>query len=330
MAGPAHDFDALPTDARAPTFRQELRVVLVVLAFLAVVEGVARVLAPSLDYDRKHIHAFPQIIGNFNDRAKAASHPKVLFFGNSLMLHGLDEQQFKDELAKDSGAEVETAKITPVGTAVLDWLYLYRRYFDAPGSDPDVLVVGFVAHHIHDQEPAKLPRLARHFTASRDLPVLWRDDLPYFHDRVQSLLCAESALCGDQPEHQMSILYACVSNYQEGLKTNNRLVEAAAKRKAVQQTQTETFSRLNRFIQLCKSRGVKVIFVPMPQPEPWKVAPEALALIKQHGMEVRDATSIPGMTEADFSDGYHLGDTGKVKFSRWLAGALSKGLTHHP
>ncbi len=329
MPAPTHDYDALPTDLRAPTLRQELRVVAVVLVFIAVLEVVARMVAPALDYDRRHIHALPEIVTNLAQRAKASGHPRVVFFGNSLMMHGLDEGIFHEELQHLNGPPMETTKITPVGTAMLDWVYLYHSYFATPESQPDVLVVGFVAHHIHDQEPIKIRRLSRHFVAPQDFPALWRMDLHGFHEIAQSALCAISALEGDQPEHQLILLNACVPDYQAGVKANNRLVAAATERKAPPAAvAVETFQRMDRFIQLCKSNGVKILFVPMPQPEMWTVNPAAIQLTEEHAMGFLDARAIDGMTEADFSDGYHLGETGQEKFSRWLARALSTQSLH--
>jgi hypothetical protein len=36
-------------------------------------------------------------------------------------------------------------------------------------------------------------------------------------------------------------------------------------------------------------------------------------------MKLLDARQIKGMTEDDFWDGYHLGESGKKKFSYWMA-----------
>jgi hypothetical protein len=332
MPAPAHDYDALPTDRQAPSFRQELRVIGVVLAFVALLEIIARFIAPRLDQDRRHIHALPETIAELETRAAASGHPRVVFFGNSLILRGLDEPTFHAELQQLGGPQLATTKITPVGTAMLDWLYLYQRYCNRAESHPDILVVGFVAHHLHDQEPVKIRRLARHFVAARDFPTLWRTDLETFHERVQSVLCGLSALGGDQPEHQMYLLDRLVPAYQAGLKENHRLVQTAAARQARQAAEVdpappaeaggETFERMARFIDLCQARGVKIWFVAMPQPEPWTVHPAAIRLARERGMNFLDAQTIEGITAADFSDGYHLGETGADKFSRWLAAAF--------
>jgi len=327
-----HDYDALPNDAHAPSFRNELRVVAAVVVFICLLEIIARVIAPHLDYDRENIHAFPETITQLEQRAEKSGNQRVVFFGNSLMMHGLDEDVFHSELHKAGGSEIETTKITPVGTAMLDWVHLYRRYFATESSRPDVLVVGFVRHHIHDQEPIKLRRLSRHFVATRDLPTLWQTDLGTFHQDVQSTFCHFSALEGDQPEYPLGILYTLVPDYQRGLKENNRLVAADKERKAKAKVKKEslpltepeeTYSRMTRFIEQCQADGVKIIFVPMPQPHVWDFNPEAVKIIKNHGEVIFDARQIEGMTDKDFSDGYHLGETGQEKFSRWLAREIS-------
>ncbi|MGB1260924.1 MAG: hypothetical protein ACPG6P_12830, partial [Akkermansiaceae bacterium] len=296
-----HDYDALPTDARAPSFRQEMRVVIAVVLFVLVLEGIARYIAPTLDYDRENIHEFPQVIHDLEEQAESSGRPRIVFFGNSLMMHGLDQEIVKTQLGE---TKIESAKITPVGTAMLDWVYLYERYFETEGSHPDVLVVGFVAHHIHDQEGIKLRRLARHFVRKQDLMDLWDFEKMGLHQMSQSVLCNISALEGDQPEHQLGILHTMVADYQNGVNRNNKLVAAANKRKAEARAaraaqsaspekkdadeKKETYRRLTRFIEQCQEHGVELWFVPMPQPEVWDFNPAAESLMKSYGAKVLD------------------------------------------
>ena len=334
MAKKHHDYDAMPTGAYAPAWIQELRVVMVVLAFVLVLELISRIIAPILDYDRKNIYAFPEVIENLESAAEESGNLKVVFFGNSLMLHGLDQELIKQELTRINGSKIESAKVTPVGTAMLDWVYLYRRYFSDQNSHPDILVVGYVSHHIHDQEAIKLRRLSRHFVSKKDLPTLWKTDLEDFHRTTQSVLCNISALEGDQPEHQLGILQTLIADYKKGLNRNNALVsewkkriaekEAERKGESISDESKETYQRMLRFITECKKHGVKIYFVPMPQPEIWDFNPEAQKLIEAEGMTVMDARDIDGMTPEDFSDGYHLGESGNEKFSKWMAAQLSE------
>ena len=148
-----------------------------------------------------------------------------------------------------------------------------------------------------------------------------------FHQTSQSILCNISALEGDQPEHQLGILYSVVSDYRNGVNKNNQLISAAAERRAKARGMdtsepAESYKRMERFIEQCKEHGVEVWFVPMPQPEVWDYNTAATELAEKHGMKVLDARSIEGMKEEDFSDGYHLGETGGEKFSRWMAAQI--------
>ena len=195
-------------------------------------------------------------------------------------------------------------------------------------------MVGYVSHHIHDQEAIKLRRLSRHFVSKKDLPTLWKTDLKDFHRTTQSVLCNISALEGDQPEHQLGILQTLIADYKKGLNRNNALVsewkkriaekEAERKGESISDESKETYQRMLRFITECKKHGVKIYFVPMPQPEIWDFNPEAQKLIEAEGMTVMDARDIDGMTPEDFSDGYHLGESGNEKFSKWMAAQLSE------
>ena len=83
---------------------------------------------------------------------------------------------------------------------------------------------------------------------------------------------------------------------------------------------------MERLIETCKKHDVEIWFVPMPQPEVWELHPDAVALAEKHGMKILDARQIPGMQEDDFSDGYHLGESGSEKFSHWMAEQLKNHL----
>ena len=289
-------------------------------------------IAPALDYDREHIHRFPEIVEDLEKQGRESDRKRVVFFGNSLMMHGLHEDIVHRELASLGGSPIASAKITPVGTAMLDWVYLYRRYFESETSHPDVIVVGFVAHHIHDQEPVKLRRLSRHFVATPDLPDLWQTENMGFHNKAQSILCRFSALEGDQPEHQLGILQTLVADYKNGVNKNNQLVSEARQRRAERLTNLsneprETYRRMEMFLAKCKQHGVDVWLVPMPQPEVWDYNPAATEVAEKYGMKVLDARQIEGMAEKDFSDGYHLGETGGAKFSKWIARQIKETLS---
>lgn len=323
------DYIAKPTRKRAPSFKQELKVLAVLVVFVALLEIISRVLAPTLDYDREHIHAFPEIVEKFQQKEMPSD--KVTFLGNSLMMHGLDLKLTQNKY--DDKGRLTTTKLTPVGTAITDWTYLYKRYFPESTEQPKVVIMGFVNYHITDHYQLKIRRLGRHFVAQNDLPELWSSELHDFHRCAQTSLAHYSSLMGDQPEHQLYILDYLVPHYKAGVRINNDVIDAQRQRRIETTSEAEgatakapTYERIKRFSDMMKQRGIELWFVPMPQPEFYELPEGCEDVIRECGIHFRDARSIPGMTEADFSDGYHLGETGKKKFTQWMHGQLDQHL----
>ncbi len=308
-----NDLVEMSSDSYITSFRQELKVVAVVVVFLFLLEFLARVIAPHLDYDRMHISKFGEIVADMpaEDR-RESGHLCVL--GNSLLMHGFDEELFGERLPS-----VAVTKLTPVGTAVHDWEMLFRRYLEGEGSLPKHLVIGFVAHHINDSEPVKLRRMARHFADVGDLPYLWDHEAFDFHLKTQSVLSHYSALIGDQPEHRLRSLECLIPDYRRGLNRNKDFTSRVVVEESGGARVEPGFRRMSRFLARCEGHGIEVYLVPMPQPEVWDMRPEVGLAAAEYGAVVLDARRIEGMGASDFSDGYHLGETGVVKFTNWLA-----------
>ena len=319
------DYEALPTRKRAPSFQQEWKVLAVLAIFVLLLEILSRFLAPILDTDRTHIYNFDNIIAEVESAND--DRPKIIFAGNSLMRNGLNLETVHSSVGK----QFNTAKITPVGTAITDWTYLYKRYFENQKAQPDIVILGFVNSHISDDYVLKLRRLGRHFVDQKNLPDIWKNDLNNFHDRSQVTLSHYSALIGDQPEHQLHALSFIIPHYKQGLRQNQHYVATFGKHIAElkqardlkygntkEAAKEATFERLKQYIALLKKNNVEVWFMPMPQPEFYEMDQKAIDLINQSGMELVDARNIKGMTPEDFSDGYHLGDSGNEKFTAWM------------
>jgi len=293
------------SEFRVNSFREELKVLAVLGCFLAALELIARNISDSLDTDRAHIAEFDEIV---------AKDKKGAVLGNSLLLHGFDEELFAQE-----APEYPMIKVTPVATAVLDWGHLYERYFLENEKLPEHLFVGFVAHHVDDSEPPKLRRLSRHFVKTDSLSDLWQCERFDGHQRMQSSLAHVSALIGDQPAHRERVLDYFIDWYRLGLRTNQDFV---ARESGDVGKPRSTYRRFNRFLEMVKSSGVKLWLIPMPQPEYWELDPLLVDKIEEKEIGLLDARAIPEMREEDFSDGYHLGESGAEKFTRWFAGQV--------
>jgi hypothetical protein len=301
-------------------------VAFVVLAVVAL-EIASRIMAPHLDYDRTHIHDFPEIVGEL----EKAAHPQILIYGNSLVMHGIDEELLRKELAAATSGPCSIAKIAPVGTAVRDWVYLYDTYFTAQDTHPDAVVIGFVAHHLPDDGELKIRRLARHFCSSENLWSCLRDETTNFEDRALGALSHVSAVFGDQQELQWGSIHWCVPEFSEGVRKINHFLDdkaardakAAAAASPAAEPKPKTYEQLAALLEVFHRHEVRAYFVPMPQPETWLLDPALIETIEAGGATLLDARQIAGITPEDFSDGYHLGPTGTKKLTRFLAKALA-------
>ena len=72
------------------SLRQELKVLVVLVCFLVGLELIARMVSESLDDDRAHIAQFDELVGELGEKRGAV-------LGNSLLLHGLNLEQFADQ-----------------------------------------------------------------------------------------------------------------------------------------------------------------------------------------------------------------------------------------
>jgi len=316
------DYMAKRTRKRAPGFKTEWKVILVLALFVTFLEVVSRVIAPTLDSAAEHIHEFPELVEEV--KVNSNDSKTLLLFGNSLMKHGLDEERLQATI--QSGIAV--TKVTPVGTTIVDWTFLYKRYFENKQVHPDIIVVGFVRHHIADKAhayPNRNRRLGRHFLAWEDQPLAWKTEFPNAHDAIQTGLSHFSAVLGDQPEHSLFLLQTTIPYYSEGLSLNNDWVNAWRERKQEaiagefpQQADKATYVRLQRFIDLMKSHKIKVCFVPVPQPTYYELDQEIIDTVSSNGMYWLDARELC-IGEEYFSDGYHLGEIGKKKFTNWMS-----------
>jgi hypothetical protein len=192
---------------------------------------------------------------------------------------------------------------------------------------PEHLFVGFVAHHVDDSEPAKLRRLSRHFVSTGSLSQLWERERFDLHQRVQSGLSHVSALIGDQPAHRERVLDYFIDWYRLGLRTNQDWVTGKVESSVERQS---SFERMTRFVDMVQAGGTRLWIIPLSQPEYWELNSGLLELIEKKGVGLMDARSIPGMTADDFSDGYHLGESGAEKFTKWFAKEIFEKITQDP
>ena len=98
MAAPFHDYDALPTASHAPSWRQELPVIGVVLGFLVLLEILARsgrAISPELtaairDHARVHAECQQKMLEHLYQTADLLDDKQAARYLETMVPHALD------------------------------------------------------------------------------------------------------------------------------------------------------------------------------------------------------------------------------------------------
>jgi hypothetical protein len=305
------------------SFRTEWKVLATVAFVLAICECGARLAASRLDYDRAHISQFPAISRELHQ----AQRPRVLFFGNSLTMHGVSLDEVRAELTRRQAGPCTIDRFVPVGTDVTDWIYIYEQFFRNTDQAPDIVIVGFAGHHMRDLKPPKrLRRLGGHFLDAKDIPECFRHDVRNFDDRVGVLLSMFSSVYGDQLVYREAALYGVLPGFQASERRLNRILarskDAAAARPNAPPPPEPTFDRVRRLAKLLKDTGARGVFIAMPLPHIWDADPQVAQIVESMGMTYIDARKIDGVEPDDFPDGYHMGDKANSIYSRFVAARM--------
>ncbi|MFT7619631.1 MAG: hypothetical protein ACI97A_003287 [Planctomycetota bacterium] len=283
--------------------------------FLLLCELAAQLGAKHLNRDRMHIHELPAIAKRLHESAG----PKILILGNSLSLHGVSSEIMQTQMKADGIHDATVEFAVPVGTDSMDWLYLYRRYFLNPELIPDVVVIGYVRHHVVDLVPPKrIRRLGRHFLDVVDAKKMFNDSVPKFETQVELLLSNLSAAYGDQPEYRDLALGEVLPNFSKSERRINKVLEDKQIALVGDVTTGKKFEHIEDLAKILKATGTHGIFIPMALPEPWETDPEVEQIITELGMTYLDARNLESLTPEDFPDGYHMGERAKELYSRFL------------
>lgn len=303
------------------SFRTELKVIAAVLCVLAACELAVRIASPYLDSDRIHIAEFPDI----SKKLAQSTSPRVLFLGNSLTRSGVDMDIVREELVRRGQNNASIAKIVPVGTVVTDWHYIFEKYFSDVDQCPDIVVIGFVRHHIPDSRDLKCRRLGRYFCEVNHLAEIFEYDVAALSKRTEVLLSRFWATYGEQSLVQERIYDSFIPNYRSATRKINKLLLADEEKKNEHlENPKRTYHRLKRIAELLKKNNTHGIFVAMPLPDVWELDADVAKTVRQCGMTFIDGRKIPGMKNEDFRDGYHLGQNGAKIYSQFIAGKITE------
>jgi len=297
-------------------FRSEARVLLIVLAAIAAVEGALRLWGDRLSSDIAHIRTIPSVASGI----AGLSGTRVLFIGNSLTRHGLHLEDFDRGLGCPPGSAVSTARVYPDDTTVLDWYYLYRKEF-VGRSAPDVLVLQYVRGQLSDATQVHGDRIAAYFGGWSVAREVMRLDMPTLGDRIDYALSSTFLIFAERERVSDRILAFVAPDYR---KAARRVNEATQERTAggEQPAKGDPYTRLERLLRLAAERRTHVVIVAMPQLREYRVDPRLTQTIQREGGVFVDMRDMKGLGDSEYLDGYHLSDHGAAIYS----GALGRRL----
>src|SRR5687768_16700153 len=196
-----------------PTFRDELKVLLVVAACVLLVECAMRLWGPSLSGELRDFAALDRRAKNL----AAHDGPRVLILGNSLTAGGLEHPELEEALSRIVPGELAIEQVTLNASQYREWHYLFQHFFVENGACPDYLVLNFNAHRNLDDENRLLtvPRLAS-YTRWQDTPALFRDDILSFEDRFEFLQSRLFASFASRSRVRKAVHLAMIPGYSDG------------------------------------------------------------------------------------------------------------------
>ena len=284
-----------------------------VLAALMVMEGGLRLALPHVSVDYDHIKAIPSIARSFGDHSRS----QVLFLGNSLTRRGVNLKVVEQSWA-NMGFRADCRSVYPDDTTIVDWYYLFERYFPANHA-PDLVVIGFARTQLSDQTAVHANRIAAHYGGFSIAAEALSKDITNVGDRVDFLLSANFRLFSERDRLRETILRAVIPKYAD---TAQALNVSVMKAKQAGEGRL-TYGRLTRFIRMCDERGTVPLFVAMPLNTPYNIDPDLVPAITDHQGMFLDLRNTQGLTGKDFLDPMHLAPSGAVIYSERLAPALA-------
>ncbi len=293
----------------------KLKVIGSLALLLLSLEVATRTYEDRLSKDVGHLEHFAQIAAELaQSQEQDALH--VLFLGNSMTRFGVDGGVFETTLEQQSQIPVQWVKVNPDNTAIADWYYAYRNFFEQPERRPDVIIIGFEGGHLRDAPSHHPNRLARFYCGPQDWVDLTHYDLPNFESRIDFLACQQSALWANRDRVQRRVLDSCIPGYRTAAQDINVSQVTSA---AVSQARQPGYERLEEFLNMVQRDEVHIVFAAMPLRDEYELDPELLTVLRKHQTPWIDCRHVSGVTREMFPDGVHMTPAAAQLYSTYLA-----------
>jgi hypothetical protein len=292
---------------------------LVVSAVIGILMGIEIALVKMesfLSLDILHLKAIPGIAKSLSSSEAV----NILFLGNSLTREGIDGDIMKRKLIAKDRSTVNIGLVYPDDTSILEWFYILKYQFILKKSHPDYIIINFGNYQLADRylDFEKIQRISSYVQKDDLLSVMTEEKLN-IGQSFDLFLAKFWRTFANRQRIQNRILNILPHYRYTAGRINDMFVNHAS---TGSEKTNSGFNYLEKFIEMAKNNDIHIIFAAMPLPSKYNIDAEVLDLIKMNGMTFIDARNIPGITEKQYSDGYHLNREGAIIYSDFLSSQI--------
>jgi hypothetical protein len=302
--------------------RQELKVIIFVLAVLLGVEIAIRGLGASVSADFRYLQNIP----NRAETMSKSEDFRILVIGNSLTNCGFNSQTFKMEMDLMGAGPLHVEIVALDGAGVCEWSWLLKHYFWNNNHHPDMIVVNS-GEKWQDEKNPRLHRLPFYIN-NTDIPVLFREDITEFGRQMEFLQSYALRSYSGKTRVRYRVLNAIVPYYKAGIQEGNDVAKLPERTNSKPKTPKLTYRQITRLVNGASQRQIPVIFVNMPKEHPYDLPPNFPETARSIGAKVVDCQDASSMLQGRFVDGHHMDESGASIFGRELARRLWNRFPH--
>ncbi|HEY5755778.1 MAG TPA: hypothetical protein VIU34_08140 [Steroidobacter sp.] len=299
----------------------ETRVVLALLAAIALVDVGLRLAEPRLSGNLAHVAEIPGLI-------EAAGNPQrhsLLLLGNSLTNNGVASALIGAALP-----DMSIAKVTPDGTGLWDWQCLLdHQVVGRREVQYDTVVIGYAWHLLSDQTHNDPSRLGALYCRMSDLKRASAIGLETSGDIGEFIAADVLRTYALRDTLRNRFFQIVVPNYVQFTQAGNAARAGVADpsaggghQAAVAAEPTYTYRTLAGVVDRLKSKGTRVIVVAMPVQSTYEIDPELRELEASRALTVIDLRKVAGLDSSHYLDQMHLNHAGQQILSKALAADL--------
>ena len=296
--------------------RQELKVVIFVLAILLGAEIATRCFAMRFSNELRYLRDIP---GRAEKMSRSGKF-RILVLGNSLTNCGFRSRTFEMEMDSMGTRPLDVEAVAMDGTGICEWNWLLQNFFWDNGLDPDLIIVNG-DDYWQDEKIPEVSRLVLYMDASDILPA-FAEDITEFGMRMEFLHCYALRSYANGKRVRLKAQSSIIPHYKDGSREVHRVARRQQHATDKAKPPELTYRQVTRLVNGSSQRGVPVVFVIMPKEHSYDLRPGFLEAVRSTDARIVDSRDASPMLQGRFSDGHHMDEDGALIFSRELARRL--------